>query len=405
MSCRYSFEDLLALLHRDAPAKVDAVALHRRRVENGHLSVGLKIHCLDEGSQFTALVDGLGGAQKILDINYYKHSHASLCLVLPPVGNARSAILLTECIEHFTGTTLFNNPQIQIQVCSPGRLDARRSALLAIGFYLGSDTLRRYTLGQLATSFAKHQHYPRGRRLVLYDAEGDFDRSFDWWTKDPGKHCLVKPYLPFESGRTDLLTGSGSRLDIQNINLLSTLLVHAQYQGYWSELGMQFQQEIELLLEQHLLSGLIEAPWVRTGDPKSDDDDRFFAALQELKALTIACQLIRVFNCGRAPRKGESGNQPNQQGARIFHRQLASSRRELEAALRIAKPMQFKENIALVLKYFDKPSISHSANFSPPSRTPPERSSPSAIRHAARRPQRRMIWGHSRARPRLAHYD
>ena len=53
MSCRYSFDDLLALLHGHAPAKVDALALHRRRVEDGHLSVGLKIHCLDEGSQFT----------------------------------------------------------------------------------------------------------------------------------------------------------------------------------------------------------------------------------------------------------------------------------------------------------------------------------------------------------------
>src|SRR5262249_23140379 len=160
------------------------------------------------------LVDGLGGAQKILEINSYKHSHASLCLVLPPVGSARSAILLLECIEHFTGSSLFSNSKIQIQVCSPGRLDDRRSAVLAIGFYLGSDTLRRYTLG--------HQYYPRGRRLVLYDAEGDFDRSFDWWRKDPGEHCCVEPHLPFESGRTDLLTGSGSRLDIQNINLLAT---------------------------------------------------------------------------------------------------------------------------------------------------------------------------------------
>src|SRR5215469_14438640 len=240
---RYSFEDLLALLHGHAPAKVDAVALHRRRVEHGHLSVGLKIHCLGDGSQFSTLVEGLGGGQKILDVNYFKHSHASLCLVLPPVGSARSAILLLECIEHFIGSALFSNPKIQIQVCSPGRLDPHRSALLAIGFYLGSDTLRRYTLGELATSFAKHQYYPRGRRLVLYDAEGDFNRNFDWWRKDSSRHCLVEPYLPFESGRTDLLTGSGSRLDIQNINLLATLLVHAQYQGYWSQLGMQFEEE------------------------------------------------------------------------------------------------------------------------------------------------------------------
>jgi len=226
VSYRYSFEDLLALLHGHAPAKVDAVALHRRRVEHGHLSVGLKIHCLGGGSQFSTLVEGLGGAQKILDVNYYKHCHASLCLVLPPVGSARSAILLLECIEHFIGSALFSNPEIQIQVCSPGRLDARRSALLAIGFYLGSDTLRRYTLGDLATSFAEHQRYPRGKRLVLYDAEGDFDRNFDWW-KESGKHRVVEPQLPFENGRSDLLTGSGSRLDIQNINLLATLLVHA----------------------------------------------------------------------------------------------------------------------------------------------------------------------------------
>jgi len=96
---RYSFGDLLALLHENAPAKVDGVALLRRRIEHGQLSVGLKIHSLGDGRQFSTLVEGLGGPQKILDVNYYKHSDASLCLVLPPVGSARSAILLLECIE------------------------------------------------------------------------------------------------------------------------------------------------------------------------------------------------------------------------------------------------------------------------------------------------------------------
>ena len=297
MSYRYSFEDLLALLHGHAPAKVDAVTLRRRRGEHGQLSVGLKIHCLGDGSQFALLVEGLGGAQKILDVNSYKHSHASLCLVLPPVGSARSAILLLECIEHFIGSALFSNPEIQIQVCSPGRLGARRSALLAIGFYLGSDTLRRYTLGDLATSFAENQHYPRGRRLVLYDAEGDFDRNFDWW-KESGKHRLVEPQLPFENGRSDLLTGSGSRLDIQNINLLATLLVHAQYQGYWNQLGVQFQEEMEALLERHVLKGLVDVPWVRTDDPQSDDDDGFFAALQELVAYAFE-ESVRIKKQGR----------------------------------------------------------------------------------------------------------
>ena len=102
MSYRYSLEDLLVLLHKHAPAKVDAVALHRRHVEHGLLSVGLKIHCLNNGSQFSALVTGLGGSQKILDVNSYKDARASLCLVLPPVGNARSAILLLSAL----GTSL-----------------------------------------------------------------------------------------------------------------------------------------------------------------------------------------------------------------------------------------------------------------------------------------------------------
>jgi hypothetical protein len=73
-------------------------------------------------------------------------------------------------------------------------------------------------------------------------------------------------------------------LDIENINLLATLLVHAQYQGYWDEFGAQFQEEMQALLERHVLNGLVEAPWVRTDDPTSDDDDGFFAALQELVA-------------------------------------------------------------------------------------------------------------------------
>ena len=229
VSYRYSFEDLLALLHGHAPAKVDAVALHRRRVEHGHLSVGSKSTVWATGVRFYS-----GGRS-------WRSAKNSRCQLLQtfsrlavpcaaPGGHARSAILLLECIEHFIGSGLFSNPEIRIQVCSPGRLGARRSALLAIGFYLGSDTLRRSS-GRPRDILCGTPTLPARERLVLYDAEGDFDRNFDWW-KESGKHRLVEPQLPFENGRSDLLTGSGSRLDIQNINLLATFLVHAQYQGY-----------------------------------------------------------------------------------------------------------------------------------------------------------------------------
>jgi hypothetical protein len=210
----------------------------------------------------------------------YKHAQASLCLVLPPVGNARAAILLLECIERITGCALFGNRKIQ--VCSPGRLDARRSALLAIGFYLGSDTLRRYSCGDLETTVSRDRRYQRGRRLVIYDAEGDFDRGFEWWERSrDGQDRLIRLQLPFENGRSDLLTGNGSRLDIENINLLATLLIHAQHQGYWSNLGEQFEADMQSLLDRHLLAGLVSAPWVHTGDAEDVDDMTFFSALQE----------------------------------------------------------------------------------------------------------------------------
>jgi hypothetical protein len=289
-----NLENLLAILHDRAPARADTVALERRRVEHGLLSVGLKIHSLRNGAQFVSLVERLGGASRVLEINTYKHSQASLCLVLPPVGNARAAILLLECIERFTGSALFSNREIQIQVCSPGRLDARRSALLAIGFYLGSDTLRRYALGDLETTVSRDWQYQRGQRLVIYDAGGDFERGFEWWERSGnGKDRLIRPQLPFENGRSDLLTGNGSRLDIENINLLATLLIHAEHQGYWSKLGEEFEQDMQSLLDRHLLAGLVNAPWVRSDDTESADDMKFFSALQELVAYVFE-ESVRV---------------------------------------------------------------------------------------------------------------
>jgi hypothetical protein len=94
-----------------------------------------------------------------------------------------------------------------------------------------------------------------------------------------------------------VLTGSGSRLDIENINLLATLLVHAQYEGYWSRLGIQFQRDMEALLDRHILTGLLEAPWVRTDDPKSADDGTFYAALQLLVAYAFE-EAVRIRKLG-----------------------------------------------------------------------------------------------------------
>ena len=47
---------------------------------------------------------------------------------------------------------------------------------------------------------------------------------------------------------------------------------------------MQFQEEMEALLERHVLNGLVNAPWVRTDDPESDDDDGEHGGDKRMKA-------------------------------------------------------------------------------------------------------------------------
>jgi hypothetical protein len=279
-------EDLLAVLHDSAPEDAELIVLQRRRVDHGLLSVGLKVHCLGEARQFLALVERLGGASKVLDMNMYRHAQASLCLVLPPVGNARAAIVLLECIERFTGSALFGDRKVQIQVCSPGRLNARRSALLGIGFYLGSDTLRRYACGDLEITVSYGRRFQRGQRLIIYDGGGEL--NFEWWERfGIGKDRLIGLQLPFKNGR------SGSKLDIENVNLLATLLIHAEHQGYWNKLGERFEEDMQSLLDRHLLTGLVGAPWVRADEAESADDEEFFFALQELVAYAFE-ESVRV---------------------------------------------------------------------------------------------------------------
>jgi hypothetical protein len=214
----YTVENLLGVLRPHCPAKVDALCKDRRRVEHGLTTVGLKIHSLGDNQELLRLIDALGGWFEVIASRRYAHARASLTVVLPPVGSARLAIWLLECIEMYLGHSIFHIPRYQIQVCSPCRLDGRRAAILAIAFYLGSDVLRRYSLDDLTTTFSwdtlpfSRQH--RGRRIVLYVGEGDLDRNFAWWDRDKGR-LSIRPRLPFFTERTDVLTCQ-SKTDIKS---------------------------------------------------------------------------------------------------------------------------------------------------------------------------------------------
>jgi hypothetical protein len=259
----YTVEDLLSVLHPHCPIKVDALCKNRRRVEHGLTTVGLKIHCLGDNRELLNLIEALGGRSEVIANRFYAHARASVTVILPPVGSARSAILLLECIEKYFGHPIFHNPRYQIQVCSPCRLDGPRAAILAIAFYLGSDVLRRYSLDDLTTTFSEDtlgHHKHRGRRIVLYDGEGDLDRDFEWWDLEKDRFSIL-PQLPFSKERTDVLTCQ-SKTDIENINLMATLLSHHQALAYWQHLGRRFVADVEALLKRHLLQGILEVSWV-----------------------------------------------------------------------------------------------------------------------------------------------
>lgn len=286
-----SLENLLAILHSRAPTLTDAVTAEKRVCHHGLLSIGTKIHCLADNGEFDRLVELIGGPTQALGKNLYRTEKATWCLVLPPVGNADAQILLIRCLEHYTGASIFGNSRYQLQLCSPGRLSTSRCALLATLFYLGSDTIRSYAMADFDTTATRDNTYHRGQRLVIYDAPGpgsQFERDFAWW-RTQHNHLKIEQELPFIAGRTDILAGTCSPHDIQTFNLVSTLLTHhelSSYAGYWSRHGARLEQETRALLGEHVLTSVLDAPWVSPiGEHASHaKDQRFFEALSQLVA-------------------------------------------------------------------------------------------------------------------------
>ena len=75
-----------------------------------------------------------------------------------------------------------------------------------------------------------------------------------------------------------------SDTDIENINLIATLLSHHQTLAYWKRLGGRFVADVEALLRRHLLQGMLEVGWIHPATGEMADDTQSFSALQELMA-------------------------------------------------------------------------------------------------------------------------
>jgi hypothetical protein len=285
MSYLYKPFMLREFLRPYAPDHVRLIGLKQGIVNHGLHPVGAKLHFLGDISPLKDLIDELGGMSNF-SVHSYHRKDSPLCLILHPMGNTETLIALLEAIERATRMRIFNSPEVQIQVCSPGRLNERNAALLATMFYLGSDVLQMYSREDLETSFNTPSDSYRMRRLIFWDGEGEFDDKFEWWGCGPFDTRLVHSKLPYtrahgRGDRTDILSAK-SRRDIENINLVATLLMHTQSNGYWARLGTALIKRIENMLKDHVLSGIVEAPWLYHESSTPEEEDNFFYALEEL---------------------------------------------------------------------------------------------------------------------------
>ncbi len=308
-----TIEELIDVLEPSAPEYIAQLRAICRKPSYGLLPVGLKLHYVRGAHALDAFIKALGGWEKVIESNVYQSYGAAVCVVLPPSGSAEAAIMLVKAVERFTGKPVFSSADVKMQICTAGRLDRERAALLGCGFYLASDTIRSYVLNDFRTTVSSDDYYRRGRRILLHDANGRFERTFTWartphritaWCHDVlgktlptttvhGKQdaYLWRKYLPFNGERTDVFAGSASEIDILNINLIATLLVQAQYswlKGPLRTLGEEFESDVRALLLRHELLGILSAEWVCAvrEDNMHGEDERFFSALQELMNYT-----------------------------------------------------------------------------------------------------------------------
>ena len=49
---------------------------------------------------------------------FYAHARASVAVILPPMGSARSAVMLLECIEKYLGHPIFHSPRLPRSRCA-----------------------------------------------------------------------------------------------------------------------------------------------------------------------------------------------------------------------------------------------------------------------------------------------
>ena len=165
----------------------------------------------------------------------------------------------------------------------------------------------------------------RGRRLVLYDAEGDFDRNFDWW-KELGECRLVEfnRHSKTAAAICSRAAAAGWTSRTSTCLLPFSSMLSTRVTGMSS--ACSSRRRWKHCSERHLLNGLVDAPWVRTDDPESDDDDGLLpfprACAYAFEESAVSRRKVAAFGAGT---RNESGHLAELQEVEFLLRNTAVS--------------------------------------------------------------------------------
>ena len=228
--------------------------LEARRKSAWLLPIGSKVHTqVAMNPAYFELVKEILG----IDTSYFRlaHGHEDKTLVLPPASSSLEVSLLINSLVLFGVIPLkaadvrrANDPEggglPDAQICFAGRLNAEHCAIMGSATLLATDDgVRRYDPDAFLSNDSGAQ---TGARMMIYDG---------------GAANLVLPFLFGIDERTDVL-GRRSTLDLENGQLVATVLSHFERDKPLGKFAPWFKVKYRAILERHGLEHVLEGSWV-----------------------------------------------------------------------------------------------------------------------------------------------
>lgn len=213
--------------------------------------------------------------------------HAGKSVLIPPGQPIEIKIVL----NYLKSKGLFTDQDFDMQVCIGGRLCAKKHAA-SIGVLNASMLLATRAMPSYAVdAWSTKEHNSLTNAYIMAYGAGQRNRDVPYDLFGPGD-------------RTDML----GRRDLDDLDLyqvIATLIMHYEFNGYFADLGEQFIQKAVALLQRYdLYDALFEAPWVFepgvTNHRADADTLKHWEMVEKFTAMRIVSE--------SDPEKGITGN-------------------------------------------------------------------------------------------------